>query len=436
MNNPSPSSPFNPTVGQAFILVLAVFAVLTIPVLCLSKNSNNNGNYNDDGAIYHIPEIRQIHAEWPRLDLRKDALATTAPGYHYLLASISMLTGDSDNALRWLNWFFSSGVLLAVLFFGCSRVPGGINCLLLLPLAASNFYIKSACWVLTDNAALLLAILAMMALSAPVTKMSHIKSGGLVAAATFTRQMYVWLLFPMLFRVFVHREKIDRKQFCFVCAGALIPVLVLLKLYLAWGGLVPKVWGAMYYTVSLCPVAYLLSCFGLFGIFYLPLSKWADIKTCFSDHAVHAGLAIGLIIAVATPTAHNHAEGRWGGYLWDISDHFPVIGNRSLFFTLGATVGGAVIAILWRQMRMIDLRREAALWLSAVFAWACSSVVNRQVYQRYYEPMTLFFCIFALIQICHRRPEKFDRGLAWRLGALWIGQTAITFATVYRAMLG
>jgi hypothetical protein len=307
---------------------------------------------------------------------------------------------------------------------------------LLLPLVASNFFIKSACWVVTDNAALLLVILAMIAIFSPVAKASQsIKSGLLVAAATFTRQMCIWLLVPMLFRPVVCRGKPDRKQLFFICAGALIPVLVLLKLYLAWGGLVPKTWGGVSYKYSLCPVAYLLSVFAVFGVFYLPVSKWPDLKTWLADRAVQAGLAIGFIMAFATPTGHNHAEGRWGGYLWDVSDHFPVFFGRSILFMICAPIGGAVIAVLWRQMRMINLRREAALWLSAVGAWSCSFVVNRQVFQRYYEPTVLFFLIFALIQICQHHPEKFDRGLAWRLAVLWIVQMAVTFATVYRGML-
>jgi hypothetical protein len=45
-------------------------------------------------------------------------------------------------------------------------------------------------------------------------------------------------------------------------------------------------------------------------------------------------------------------------------------------------------------MWMIDLRREAALWLLAVCAWSSSFVVNRQVFQRNYEPPALFFFNF------------------------------------------
>jgi hypothetical protein len=71
-----------------------------------------------------------------------------------------------------------------------------------------------------------------------------------------------------------------------------------------------------------------------------------------------------------------------------------------------------------------------------VIAWAGSFVVNRQVFHRYYEPMTLFFLIFAVVQICQHSPEKFNRGLASRLAVLWMVQMAITFATVYRVSFG
>ncbi|HWA87034.1 MAG TPA: hypothetical protein VG710_12470, partial [Opitutus sp.] len=139
MTKPGPATP-----KAAFVLWALVFALLCWPLIFLSHPSN----YEGDEKEYYLPAIEAMRAHWPQMDLRADSLSATAPGYAYVLATASRVVGDSVLAMRMLNWVVS----LAVLFL-LWLVLQDTRCrpltLALAPLALSNFFIKSASWVVT-----------------------------------------------------------------------------------------------------------------------------------------------------------------------------------------------------------------------------------------------------------------------------------------------
>ena len=141
--------------------VLAVFACLTLPIVMLDLT----GAYDGDESLFHVPNIRKIRQHWPQLDLRMDSVSAVSPGYHYFLAAVSLMTGDSLKSLRLINWIVSLGIPVTLYLYVRRRIEGPwVSSLLLFPLVSSSFVVKSGVWVFTDNAALLLGTLAILAM--------------------------------------------------------------------------------------------------------------------------------------------------------------------------------------------------------------------------------------------------------------------------------
>jgi hypothetical protein len=414
-------------------LLTVLFASLTFPVIFLPTETV----YSSDETLFHVPAVRQIRQEWPRLDLREDSLSATAPGYQYFLATLSLVTGDSLRTLRLLNCLVSFLVLVSLYLYVRRGASPGLACLIVLPLAASNFFVKSSCWVVTDNAGLLLTVWALIALFLPGGGL--LRGGGigaLAAAATFVRQLNVWLVGPALARAwFVPAVPAGRAARARPFAAAALPTAVIACLYLAWGGLVPEQWRSKSYGFSLCPIAFLLAVFAVFGPWYLSLAPPESRRAWWGPWPV-VGFAVGILAALASPTTFDHEEGRWGAYFWAAVERLPAAGERSLFFAVLSPLGGAVLAIFGVELFRAAAPWLARLWLVAVAAWASTFLINRQVFHRYFEPLALVFLIFAVTAMGvtgHRGPGRSGRLALLSLSAL---QLAITLLTLYRILSG
>jgi hypothetical protein len=71
------------------------------------------------------------------------------------------------------------------------------------------------------------------------------------------------------------------------------------------------------------------------------------------------------------------------GYLWQASDHFPVVGSSSLLFWLLVPLGCLALYLL--------VRRAGALSLPALFlgSFLVAALPIRLVYQKYFDPFVL-----------------------------------------------
>jgi hypothetical protein len=106
-----------------------------------------------------------------------------------------------------------------------------------------------------------------------------------------------------------------------------------------------------------------------------------------------------------------------------------------LVFLALAPIGGATLAVLVRRLR-IDAGTEAVtLWVTALAAWAAAMAANRQVYQRYYEPVLLVLLVVWLLQRRWARPAEVAMDLR-PLAALASLQLIITVATAHARVFG
>lgn len=410
----------------SFGWIALVFSLLCAPLIW----SSNEGGYAADETDFHLPAVRQIRSHWPQLDLERDALSAISPGYHYVLATVSFLTGTDRVPLRIVTWILS----LAVLGWLWRAFPPAtpLATAALLPLACSNFFIKSASWIVTDNPGLLcvVAVLTTSFLRQPGERLWQ--GGVLAAAATFIRQLHVWTTFPVAWQaVQKMRTAPSVGTRCLAALPPLLPLGVLAVLAWHWGGLVPPQWAVISYAeqrASTAALCYLGAVFGIFGTFYFLAMPAGSILADFRRLSAIAGAVVGLALALGGPTNHDMSAGRWGGYLWAIAARLPTFEDRSLLFILLTPLGGALLAVMTARLARAAGGTLAFLWLGSYLAWASTFLPNRLVFHRYYEPMTLVFLVLwmALMFRASATPPRLSR--LYLLGAV---QVSLTLATAH-----
>jgi hypothetical protein len=408
-----------------FFWVVALFAALCLPLI-LAKGRG----YSWDETRYYIPAILQIREHWPRLDLRADSLSATAPGYPYLLASASFLIGSGRLNLRLANW----GVSLAILWIVWRQLPfsrRSLALVALLPLAASNFFVKSASWVVTDNAALLgMALVLAGALGGKESFPAWAQ--GIVAAVTvMVRQTYVWLAVPVGLQCLR-----GSRRALFGAASSLLALGVLVLLALSWGGLVPPEWTAAAqvhgsgWVAGFASFAYILSVFAAVGVvYYFAASGMKRWRQDFLNVVSCLAALFGLFAALIGPTDFSYSDGRWGGYFWPLIASLPAPGHRSLFFLAAAPLGGALLGAMFTHLKRARGFTRAFIWISSYCAWAATFFPNRELFHRYYEPATLLFVIYWLGMAANE--EELEGPQAAALGALAAVQLAITLVFAF-----
>lgn len=418
----------------SFLWIALLFGALCFPLIL----SNRISNYTGDETSYYMPAIEQIRSHWPSLDLVRDSLSATAPGYSYALATLSRATGATVLPMR-LATFAVSLVLLWLLWrcFPTGQKP--LATVSLLVLACSNFYVKSASWVVTDNAALLAVTSTLLCILFGTRRTSLVWGGMFAAVATFTRQNCIWVAAPLAWVAW--RESAAPEEWrsrLYKWIPVLAPFLVLVILISAWGGLVPAAWRETQYPHEvnfMAPLVYALGVLGCMGgFFYATVAgeNWRS-EACSPWPCVGAGL--GLVAALAGQTSFSMSAGRWGGYLWMLAGKLPAPCGRSFVFLILTPIGGAVAALLLRRIWAESSMTAAGAWTCACAAWGAAQMANREVFHRYYEPAILILLIVWLSSVLRARPQK--PPFRWQpLAALAAIQLSLTLLIVYQQVYG
>ena len=121
-----------------------------------------------------------------------------------------------------------------------------------------------------------------------------------------------------------------------------------------------------------------------------------------------------------------------GGYFWGAACFLPTIAGRSLFFVIMAPFGGVMLGVFFRAIERNSGRDRAQLWFISIAAWATTFVVNRQVFHRYFEPITLVFLVIGVTLCCAPNQTESPR-LRGRLIVLVIWQLGLTLLGVGEA---
>ena len=414
--------------------LLGLFALICGPLIF----SADGWNFDGDERAFYVTAIARIAPHWPAINLHTDTTSAVSPGYPYFLAGFTRVAGVHLWELRLITWGLSAG-LLAWLATRFSSGPAWLAAAAVLPLATSNFFVKSASRVVTDNPALLFMAIALTLIPGAGTARLH-RAGLAAALACWLRQIHGWLLLPLAAGAWLDapadpRSTVSILSILFRRGPALLTLLAVgAWLFLSWGGPVPPEWATVHTGgITLAPLACLLCVYGPLGLPYLlTLATPAEAVRLLRSGWVAGGAAVGLLLALASPTTQDVAAGRWGGYFWRLVEATPAVAERSLLITAGAVLGGALLGAMALRLREAAPAR-ARIWALAFLGWALSTALNRLAFQRYFEPPILIFLIWWLVLLLPSAPQTRFR---WQpLAGLAAVQMVITLVTVHFTLL-
>jgi hypothetical protein len=386
-----------------FLIGIAVLQGLTVEI---------DTFHGSDARVYQLPTILQLSE---RLDF-SDYPSAQTPLYHVLTAWWGELVGFELWRLRLLNVFFSYAMALALLRLlrrATPLEPWQAFALTLL-FVLSPYVLGTSFTLLTDNLAILFALLALERIHA-YTRGAGLGAFALacaaIAAALLTRQAYVWLV-PVA-AVFLLRRDVRSPSRLVAGAGMLALSMVPFGLLaLEWDGLVPPSadpascglcddrQGLAREALTLRTVGFTVALAGAYGVFVFGPSLVRRLRSSLLARA-YVGLtgraaelrirllvaaAIGVLLLVISPLLYQPITPQQAGdagYLWQLSDRFPELFGSSLLFWALVPLGCVVLYLLVTR---------AGIWSLPAVYLACfllAALPVRLVYQKYFDPFVL-----------------------------------------------
>ena len=369
-----------------FLIGIAVLKGLTVEI---------DTFHASDAAIYQLPAIMQF-----REGLHfSDYPSAQTPLFHLVMAGWGKVVGFELWKLRLLNVAISYGAALALLRLlrratPLTELPAFA---LALAFALSPYFFGASFTLLTDNLAILFALLALERVH------RYTQDGSMVAFATaalctagavMTRQSFLWVaLVAGAFLVLRERSPARLLGGASLLALALAP---LAALAIEWNGLVPP--SADPLSCGLCTdrpgvgrdaltlrtVGFTVALLGVYAAAVLgpgvvrrmPRIDW---------RVVAAGAAGGVALLLISPLEYKPIGLAPGdaGYLWQVSKHLPTVLGSSLLFWAAAPAGAAAAVLLARRAGWTSL---ATVYLACFLAVALPVAL---VYQKYFDPFAL-----------------------------------------------
>jgi Dolichyl-phosphate-mannose-protein mannosyltransferase len=377
--------------------------------------------HGSDARIYQLPTILQLSE---RLDL-SDYPSAQTPLYHLVTAAWGEVVGFDLWKLRLLNVAISYGMALALLRLLRRATPlGGPPAFALtLAFALSPYVFGASFTLLTDNLAILFALVALERIHA------YAREGSMAAfavacvaigAAVMTRQSFLWLVPVAAFFLVVPPIRVGR-----VAAGGAMLALALVPLaalVIEWNGLVPPSAdpascglctdrpGVGRDALSLRTVGFSVALLGMYAALLVGPAQWRRLRSPVARTAgkvagavrarprvpvalVAGAAAVGVALVLIEPLAYMPAQpGVQGdaGYLWRMSDELPTVLGSSLLFWLLVPAGAVAGALLARRAGWTSL---PSVYLAA---FLLGTLPVNLVYQKYFDPfMLLAVALFA-----------------------------------------
>jgi dolichyl-phosphate-mannose-protein mannosyltransferase len=409
-----------------FLIGVAVLQGLTVEIETF---------HGSDAATYQLPTVELLRE---RLDF-SDYPSAQTPLYHLITVAWGKLVGFELWKLRLLNVAISYGAALALLRLlrRATRLEPLPAFALTLAFVLSPYFFGASFTLLTDNLAILFALLALERLHAfsRSGSTSALAAGCLcIGAAVLTRQSFLWLV---VVAVFFLLRRPDLRQ---ALVGAVLLALALVPfalLVLEWDGLVPPSAdpascglctdrpGFGRDTLTLRTVGFSLALFGLYaGLILGPSAlRWLRVlrspggrvargalgspagravrafvtgkapRRVGLGHLLGLAAAGGVVLLLVSPLEYVPVlPGRPGdaGYLWRVSDWLPTVLGSSLVFWALVPLGAVAAALLaWRA----GWASLPSVYLSA---FLLAALPVGLVYQKYFDPfMLLAVALFA-----------------------------------------
>ncbi|MEO8377427.1 MAG: hypothetical protein ABI579_07125 [Candidatus Sumerlaeota bacterium] len=390
MSAVAPAKPASITRDRNFwlIVIAALYAALTWPVL-LSGIVGPGGPAHDE-TNYHAVVMKQFLAQWPHPNIA-DYHSALAPGYYLFLAGVAQIFGDDIRLFRFITGLFAIGSVLLMQRFMTSEVAKPRNRFLItLPLLVLPITLRSGMWLVTDFPAFFFIVIAIIA----TLKGFHDWRNALVATlavltAIFCRQISAWVILPIIISLWNLKGR-NRIAYAWMGAITILPGLLLLWLYQKWGGLTPPDLQTRYQHPNLCALTMTLSYLGIVTPFFIAANPEILKRLAGNWHVLALCAGAGLLTSIAWATDYNFEEGRWGGPLWSLAQHLPVMTHRSILFPPLAALGAAGLFVLWRGVMIA--RANATLLVVALLSMVIAQCTTHLAFERYYQPTIMLVC--------------------------------------------
>jgi 4-amino-4-deoxy-L-arabinose transferase-like glycosyltransferase len=372
-----------------FLIGIAVLRGLTVEI---------DTFHGSDADVYQLPTILQF-----RHGLHfSDYPSAQTPLFHLVMVGWGKLVGFDLWRLRLLNVAISYGAALALLrLLRRTTSLGELAAFALtLAFALSPYFFGASFTLLTDNLAILFALLALER----IHRYSQDGSLGAFAvaclcsgAAVLTRQSFLWV--ALVAAAFLAlREWRSPARLC--AGGALLALSLapLAALAIEWNGLVPP--SADPLSCGLCTdkpgvgrdsltlrtIGFTLAVLGGYALVVLGpgLARRARALT-LPGALVLAAVAVGVALLLISPLEYRPVGVHPGdaGYLWQLSKHLPTLLGSSLLFWAAVPLGAVAAALLARRAGWTSL---ASVYLGCFLAVALPVAL---VYQKYFDPFAL-----------------------------------------------
>lgn len=352
-----------------------------------------------DETSYHYPTIVEFARQFPYYDF-SDYLSATAPLYHVVFSWL-FLAGFDLQAMRLANFAISFVGVLLVFHFLRRHIRANTFQALIYSLlfAISPYYYGLSFVLMTDNAALVLAIACLYSLAnfrQSNAKRDFLMSVFFATAAMLTRQIYVVLLLPCM--VYVLRgpgsNRYKLYQLLILMASA-IPLSLLITL---WGGPTPPQFlylNANTRTLDFTGAAILFSLIGLYGLllghefFFERGREWRKQLLWMAAVFIAVWMLLAFFPITPFPSLRD-------GYLWRISNTLPLINRTGVPYLLLLPLGLIFLARRWGQVRWDSLA------VLGVIGITIGSLRSSAYFQKYYDP----FALWTVFQLVAMRPWR------------------------------
>lgn len=243
-----------------------------------------------------------------------------------------------------------------------------------------------------------------------------------VVGAVLTRQIHIWLCGPLFISTLV-AGRAHRSTLIIGLVGCTATTIIVASFMALWGGLTPPQFTAQHAGgFNFAAMPYILGLFGGISLLYVGFVA----PTAADARALALGAVLGVAVTAVFTTAPDLDAGRWGGVLWRMASHAPVVAGRSVVFLVLGGLGGAAIAAWLRRTG----GSGGGVLMLALLAFACAHTANSQVWQRYYEPFLL-----VLVALFASRVRQPSRWTPIGLAILVLGLSAITWLKVFAPLV-
>lgn len=412
-----------PKAMRSDLLFGAFFSASTFVyvILAITGSSSHTAGHSDMIA-YHLPTIRRIATQLPFPNLVNIQTATT-PLFHIIFSPFAR-AGMSTIELQILNSVLSALIVTSIALL-LRKTVGVIPAVVIVScLALSPYYVQSAAWLNTDDFAIGFCAFALFEV---VGKRRAAVVSVWLTLAVLTRQTTAWLeIVVFVLCLYDHGWRataLFRRWF----AIALIPPTCALSIFaVAWRGLTPPDFRDINSGhATPCAPVYVFA----LAAFVLPVFIFSEKlfrRVLASPYRALFIMAVSVILASIPESAESKPDGRFGGILWSIARHAPIVSHRSVALIVLAAIGALLVFSFdpVSDLGVPDGHRVKLLLISGILGICAVQAMSSDLFQRYVE---LPLLLLGFVSLSQGRP--LGRGRVWSVGA-GVGVQALFTAAI------